>query len=54
MAQLASTAILVAPAVPEEIAAAAKDRLVAAGISDVTMLIDPAVQSGSDTQPAAA
>jgi polysaccharide biosynthesis transport protein len=54
MAELASTAILVAPGVPEEIAAAAKDRLVAAGISDVTILIDPAVQSGSDTQPAAA
>jgi succinoglycan biosynthesis transport protein ExoP len=54
MAELASTAILVAPGVPEEIAAAAKDRLVAAGISDVTILIDPAVQSGSDAQPAAA
>ena len=54
MAQLASTAVLVTVALPDEVAAAAKDRLVAGGISDVIVLAGPIMQSRSDIQPAAA
>jgi polysaccharide biosynthesis transport protein len=54
MAKLASTAVLVATALPEDITAAAKDRLVAGGVSDVTVLTGLPLQSGSDAQPAAA
>jgi exopolysaccharide transport family protein len=54
MAELASSAVLVATiALPEEIAAA-KSRLVAGGVSDVTVLTDPPLRSGSEAQPAAA
>ncbi len=54
MAELASTAVLVATAVPEHVTAAAKARLVAGGVSDVTVLAGPPLQSGSDAHPAAA
>jgi hypothetical protein len=54
MAALASTAVLVATALPEDITAAAKDRLVAGGVSDVIALTGLPLQSGSDAQPAAA
>ena len=54
MAELASTAVLVATAVPEDVTAAAKARLVAGGVSDVTVLTGPPLQSGSDAHPAAA
>jgi hypothetical protein len=54
MLELVSTAPLVATALPDEIAAAAKARLVAAAVSDVTVLTDPSLQSGSGAQPAAA
>jgi hypothetical protein len=53
MAELASTAVMVAGAFPEEIAAA-KDQLLAGGVSDVTVLNGPPLQSGSSAQPAAA
>src|SRR6266702_2868161 len=54
IAELASTAVLVATAVPEHVTAAAKARLVAGGVSDVTVLTGPPLQSGSDAHPAAA
>jgi polysaccharide biosynthesis transport protein len=54
MAELASTAVLVATALPEDITAAAKDRLVTGGVSDVTVLTGLPLQSGSDAQPVAA
>jgi len=54
MAELASTAVLVATAVPEDVTATAKARLVAGGVSDVTVLTGPPLQSGSDAHPAAA
>jgi len=55
MAELASSAVLIATiALPPEITAAAKDRLVAGGVSDVTVLTGAPLQSGSDAQPAAA
>src|SRR6266542_4384230 len=53
MAQLASTAVLVATALPEE-SATAKDRLVAGGVSDVKVLTCPPLPFGSDAQLAAA
>jgi hypothetical protein len=52
MARLASTAVLIASVGPET-ATAAKDRLVAGGVSAVTVLADP-LQFGADLQPAAA
>jgi tyrosine-protein kinase Etk/Wzc len=52
MARLASSAVLIASVGPET-ATAAKDRLVAGGVSDVTVLADP-LQFGADLQPAAA
>jgi polysaccharide biosynthesis transport protein len=55
MAQLASSAILVATALPAETAAAAKERLVAGGVADVTVLTGPPLQFGSRRlRPAAA
>ena len=54
MAELASTAVLVATAVPEDVTATAKARLAAGGVSDVTVLAGPPLQSGSDAHPAAA
>ena len=54
MAELASTAVLVATALPEDITAAAKDRLAAGGVSDVIVLTGLPLQSGFDAQPAAA
>ncbi len=53
MAQLTSTAVLVATALPEE-SATAKDRLVAGGVSDVKVLTCPPLPFGSDAQMAAA
>jgi polysaccharide biosynthesis transport protein len=52
MARLASSAVLIA-SVGRETATAAKDCLVAGGVSDVTVLVDP-LQFGADLQPAAA
>ena len=53
MAQLTSTAVLVASVLPEE-SATAKDRLVAGGVSDVKVLTCPPLPFGSDAQLAAA
>jgi succinoglycan biosynthesis transport protein ExoP len=53
MAQLASSAVLVATAGREGAAAAAKDRLVAGGVSDVTIVTGP-LPFDADAQPAAA
>jgi polysaccharide biosynthesis transport protein len=52
MARLASSAVLIASA-GSETATAAKNRPVAGGVCDVTVLADP-LQFGADLQPAAA
>jgi len=54
LAELASTAVLVAAELPEEIATAAKDRLMAGGMSDVIVLAGRPLGAAIETQPAAA
>ena len=52
MAELATTAVLIAPALPETIGVAAKDRLTGGGIRHV--IVAPAAWAVSQAQPAAA